>query len=298
MRSNPPGCRDHRQRAATRQRAGARPHAKINATPRPRTLGRPQRPAARRGPRVPGRRQPHCCLRSGMRGSPSEWRVRLSVFLSSIAIVIGPTPPGTGVMAPATRETWSKSTSPHSLYPRLSSGAGFELTPTSITTAPGLIQSALTSSARPMAATTMSARRTCAGRSAVREWQTVTVASIDWSRWATGMPTMLDRPSTTTSLPATWISDRCSSSTQPAGVHGSARGGSPPRRHIRPMFSAENPSTSLATAMDSRTAASSMCLGRGSCTRMPWMRGSALSSSTVARSCSCVTVSSKLRSTE
>eukprot|EP00966_Prymnesium_polylepis_P315755 7295491-Prymnesium_polylepis.3 len=33
-----------------------------------------------------------------------------------------------------------------------------------------------------MAATTMSARRTCDGRSAVREWQTVTVASIDCAR--------------------------------------------------------------------------------------------------------------------
>ena len=41
-------------------------------------------------------------LRSGMRGKPIEWRARLSVFLSSMAIVIGPTPPGTGVMAPAT----------------------------------------------------------------------------------------------------------------------------------------------------------------------------------------------------
>ena len=41
-------------------------------------------------------------LRSGMRGKPIEWRARLSVFLSSMAMVIGPTPPGTGVMAPAT----------------------------------------------------------------------------------------------------------------------------------------------------------------------------------------------------
>ena len=44
----------------------------------------------------------HLILRSGMRGKPIEWRARLSVFLSSMAMVIGPTPPGTGVMAPAT----------------------------------------------------------------------------------------------------------------------------------------------------------------------------------------------------
>ena len=39
-------------------------------------------------------------------------RAALSVFTSSIAIVIGPTPPGTGVIAPATSLTASKSTSP------------------------------------------------------------------------------------------------------------------------------------------------------------------------------------------
>ena len=58
----------------------------------------------------------------------------------------------------------------------------------------------------PTAAMTMSARRTCARMSAVREWHTVTVASIDCSICATGIPTMLLRPSTTTSLPliCTW----------------------------------------------------------------------------------------------
>jgi len=42
-------------------------------------------------------------------------RHALIVFDISIAIVIGPTPPGTGVIAPATFETLSKSTSPTSL---------------------------------------------------------------------------------------------------------------------------------------------------------------------------------------
>jgi hypothetical protein len=37
------------------------------------------------------------------------------VFISSMVIVIGPTPPGTGVMCDATSLTPAKSTSPHSL---------------------------------------------------------------------------------------------------------------------------------------------------------------------------------------
>ncbi|CAG7874281.1 unnamed protein product [Brassica rapa] len=39
------------------------------------------------------------------------------VFLSSIATVIRPTPPGTGVMNPATLEASEKSTSPTNRYP-------------------------------------------------------------------------------------------------------------------------------------------------------------------------------------
>ena len=54
----------------------------------------------------------------------------LTVFFISIAIVIGPTPPGTGVIAPATFSALSNSTSPHSfLFSSL-------FIPTSITTAP------------------------------------------------------------------------------------------------------------------------------------------------------------------
>ena len=53
------------------------------------------------------------------------------VFLRSMATVMGPTPPGTGVMAEATGATESKSTSPTS-FPST------RLIPTSITTAPGL----------------------------------------------------------------------------------------------------------------------------------------------------------------
>jgi hypothetical protein len=48
----------------------------------------------------------------------SPWKKRvalLRVFLSSMAIVMGPTPPGTGVMAPATCLHSSKAQSPTSL---------------------------------------------------------------------------------------------------------------------------------------------------------------------------------------
>ena len=57
-------------------------------------------------------------------------------------MVIGPTPPGTGVIAPATALTPAKSTSPTSrVLP--SSAAGTRLMPTSITQAPGFTQSRL-----------------------------------------------------------------------------------------------------------------------------------------------------------
>jgi len=48
-------------------------------------------------------------------------------------MVIGPTPPGTGVIQPATCEAPWKSTSPQSLYPFFFVGSGTRLTPTSIT---------------------------------------------------------------------------------------------------------------------------------------------------------------------
>src|SRR5579872_1725995 len=56
----------------------------------------------------------------------------VTVFAISIAIVSGPTPPGTGVYAPASSSAASRSTSPTSPLP---SAARFW--PTSITVAPG-----------------------------------------------------------------------------------------------------------------------------------------------------------------
>ena len=100
-----------------------------------------------------------------------------TVFLSSMAIVIGPTPPGTGVMNDATCAALSKCTSPANRYPRAADGSATREIPTSMTTAPGRIMSPVIDSGRPSAAMTMSARRVCAARSRVREWHTVTVQS-------------------------------------------------------------------------------------------------------------------------
>src|SRR5918995_87560 len=153
-----------------------------------------------------------------------------SVLLRSSAIVSGPTPPGTGVSAPATAETpgW---TSPTTSAPRLakaerrgdsggnsrstSAASVTRLVPTSITVAPGFIHSGWTNAVRPMATTTRSASRTTDGRSFVREWQIVTVA-CSWSNSiAMGFPTMSLRPTTTARAPFNSIPDRCSSSITP-----------------------------------------------------------------------------------
>ena len=105
-------------------------------------------------------------------GNPADVHAALTVLASRQAIVIGPTPPGTGVIAPATSRASSNATSPTTR--RLPSRMT-RLTPTSITVAPGLIQSPRTNSERPIAANTRSARRHTAGRSRVLECATVTV---------------------------------------------------------------------------------------------------------------------------
>lgn len=92
-----------------------------------------------------------------------------TVFFMSIAIVIGPTPPGTGVIADATGSAVSNSTSPTSFF------GAILFMPTSITTAPGFIMSPFMKFGMPTAATSISARLVCDARSAVLEWQTVTV---------------------------------------------------------------------------------------------------------------------------
>ena len=117
-------------------------------------------------------------------------------------MVIGPTPPGTGVIAPATSAQLSKSQSPTSrVLPSPRSGASMRLMPTSITVAPGLIQSPVTICGRPTAATTISACRQTASISFVREWAMVTVQLSRSRSCAIGLPTRFDRPITTAFSP-------------------------------------------------------------------------------------------------
>jgi hypothetical protein len=156
---------------------------------------------------------------------------------SSIARVIGPTPPGFGDTHPATSYT-SLATSP-AILPSTRD------TPTSSTAAPGLTISPVTIPGTPAAATTMSARRTCPARSRVPVWHNVTVAfSLRLVRSRpSGRPTVTPRPTTQTSAPAIGTSWRRSSSTMPYGVQGS---GAALPRTSQPRFVGCRPSTSLA----------------------------------------------------
>ena len=133
-------------------------------------------------------------------------------------MVIGPTPPGTGVIAPATCTASSKATSPTSRD--LPPSAGTRLMPTSITAAPGLIQSPRTICGRPVAAIRISAPRAIAGRSRDLECATVTVQSAASSSCAIGRPTIADRPITSAFSPARLPSVSSSSIMQPTDVHG------------------------------------------------------------------------------
>src|SRR5579884_809737 len=69
--------------------------------------------------------------------APARWRLAASkVLRNSMAIVIGPTPPGTGVIALALCFTVSNSTSPTSREPEARLESSIRLIPTSMTTAP------------------------------------------------------------------------------------------------------------------------------------------------------------------
>ena len=198
-------------------------------------------------------------------------------------MVIGPTPPGTGVIAPATSLAEAKSTSPtNRVLP--GSAPATRLIPTSITVAPGLSQAPVTISARPTAAITMSARRTTSARSLVRLWAMVTVQFSARSSCATGLPTSTERPITTASLPERSPSNSLASIRQPSGVQGT-RPGKP--EASRPALIGVSPSTSLSGSMLSITAFSSSPPGSGNWTRMPSTAGSALSASTSAMRSAC-----------
>src|SRR5690606_16422071 len=120
--------------SAVRERVGGDvedPHDQAAARPR-----HPEHLRGRRGDRG-GR---HLTSR------PARPRAAARGLDSSMAIVIGPTPPGTGVINPAIPTAASKSTSPRRPFPSL-------WIPTSITVAPGRIASAPTRPGTPAATT-------------------------------------------------------------------------------------------------------------------------------------------------
>src|SRR5690606_12082113 len=114
-------------------------------------------------------------------GMPCCKHAAFTVLTSRQAMVMGPTPPGTGVMAAAFSATSQKATSPTSLV--LPSPASRRLMPTSITTAPSFTQEPFTISGLPTAATRISAVRHSAGRSRVLEWAMVTVQFSFNNNW-------------------------------------------------------------------------------------------------------------------
>mmetsp|Transcript_4608 Transcript_4608/g.29207 ORF Transcript_4608/g.29207 Transcript_4608/m.29207 type:complete len:268 (-) Transcript_4608:236-1039(-) len=214
------------------------------------------------------------------------------VFFNNMAMVMGPTPPGTGVSTPATSLTPSKSTSPTNLYPVFFVASSTAFVPTSITAAPGFTQCFFTRRGEPAPAMTMSASFTMRSMNLVLEWQMVTVASSFTRSMAAGMPTMLERPMTTACLPAMGTLQRLSSSMHPNGVHG-VNSGSLPFMDNVPVLMGWKPSTSFWMLISDTTFSSSMCLGNGSWTRMPCTAGLALSWRTFRISSSSVIVSGR-----
>ena len=153
-----------------------------------------------------------------------------------MAIVIGPTPPGTGVIYEAFGSTFTKSTSPISVAPFSSKSfalhsrsSGFALSlvilfiPTSITTAPSFTISSLIRYGTPAATTRISASFVCDLRSFVSIWHIVGVAHSFKKRRLIGFPTISLCPTMVTSFPFMGISYLFIISMTPAGVAGTRK---------------------------------------------------------------------------
>ena len=134
--------------------------------------------------------------------------------------------------------------------------------------------SAVMNFGRPIATTRISAPRVTSARLRVRLWTIVTVAFSSSSSFETGSPTMLLRPITTARLPAISTPAAFSILMMPFGVQGSVQGCF---CHSAATLSGWKPSTSFDWSMAAITLLSSMCFGRGSCTRMPSTSASAFS---------------------
>ncbi len=117
------------------------------------------------------------------------------MFCSRVVIVIGPTPPGTGVIAPAFLDTVAKLQSPHSLPFNL-----FILT--SIIVAPRFIILGFKKFGVPVAVIIISAAFVCLVMPTVLLWHIVTVAFWASNRCIRGLPTRLLRFIITACLPS------------------------------------------------------------------------------------------------
>eukprot|EP00042_Codosiga_hollandica_P053831 m.715134 g.715134 ORF g.715134 m.715134 type:complete len:306 (-) comp58785_c0_seq3:1568-2485(-) len=139
----------------------------------------------------------------------------------------------------------------------------------------------------PMATTRMSAERTNAGKSAVCECATETVASRRSSNCAIGRPTMFDRPTTTACLPAICTPVRSMRCRQPSGVAGTSPGLPEPFLASSPALNECTPSVSLLGEMVLSTVASSIGCSEssGSCTMMPCTPGSLFRVCTASITC-------------
>ena len=132
--------------------------------------------------------------------------------------------------------------------------------PASITIAPGLIMSPVTSPGTPTAATRISALRVCSLRFDVFEWQIVTVALSPSKSIAAGRPTTLLRPITTAFFPLILTPVLLISCIMLLGVQG-ANAGLPETR--LPTFRRWKPSTSLCIEICEMTSSEFMCFGSG-----------------------------------
>src|SRR5436190_205540 len=120
----------------------------------------------------------------------------------------------------------------------------------------------------------MSAERVIAARLRLRECTTVTVAFpflfFCMSSRASGLPTIMLRPRTTTCAPSITIFVSVSNRCTPSGVHGTKPLGSSSTSFA--TFSGWNPSTSLRGSNALTMAASSMCSGVGDCASIDQFR--------------------------
>ena len=146
--------------------------------------------------------------------------------------------------------------------------------------------SAVIKRALPTALTRISASRHTDARSRVREWQTVTVAFRSNSMSATGLPTVLLRPTTTARLPSISTPVESISSIIPLGVQALLHSSF---STSLPTFSAEKPSTSLFVGICDNASRSSRCAGRGTWTRIPSTESSAAKASINSLSSDCGT---------